>query len=103
MLATVAGAPPVRAPSRCCRSMRAKHGLIVVVASDRGLAGGFNTTVERTAEKLAASRANRASSARSSRAGKKATVLHVPHKAVMHFEGNSSEPDFDEAHRSPPT
>ena len=32
-----------------------KHGLIVVIASDRGLAGGFNTTVERTAEKLAAS------------------------------------------------
>ena len=31
-----------------------KHGLIVVIASDRGLAGGFNTTV---------------SSARSSRAG----------------------------------
>ena len=29
-----------------------KHGLIVVIASDRGLAGGFNTTVERTAEKL---------------------------------------------------
>ena len=27
-----------------------KHGLIVVIASDRGLAGGFNTTVERTAE-----------------------------------------------------
>ena len=35
-----------------------KHGLIVVIASDRGLAGGFNTTVERTAEKLAASWAN---------------------------------------------
>ena len=34
-----------------------KHGLIVVIASDRGLAGGFNTTVERT------------SSARSSRVG----------------------------------
>ena len=32
-----------------------KHGLIVVIASDRGLAGGFNTPVERTAEKLAAS------------------------------------------------
>ena len=43
-----------------------KHGLIVVIASDRGLAGGFNTTVERTAEKLAASWA---SSARSSRVG----------------------------------
>ena len=35
-----------------------KRGLIVVIASDRGLAGGFNTTVERTAEKLAASWAN---------------------------------------------
>ena len=46
-----------------------KHGLIVVIASDRGLAGGFNTTVERTAEKLAALGRTTASSARSSRVG----------------------------------
>ncbi|MFR6500333.1 MAG: F0F1 ATP synthase subunit gamma [Collinsella sp.] len=45
-----------------------KRGLIVVIASDRGLAGGFNTTVERTAEKALLGRTT-ASSARSSRVG----------------------------------
>ena len=73
-----------------------KHGLIVVIASDRGLAGGFNTTVERTAEKLAASWANDGIECEIIACGRKpATYFRDRANVVMHFEGNSSEPDFN--------
>ena len=75
-----------------------KHGLIVVIASDRGLAGGFNTTVERTAEKLAASWANDGIECEIIACGRKpATYFRDRTNVVMHFEGNSSEPDFNQA------
>ena len=75
-----------------------KHGLIVVIASDRGLAGGFNTTVERTAEKLAASWANDGIEYEIIACGRKpATYFRDRANVVMHFEGNSSEPDFNQA------
>jgi len=75
-----------------------KHGLIVVIASDRGLAGGFNTTVERTAEKLAASWANDGVECEIIACGRKpATYFRDRENVVMHFEGNSSEPDFNQA------
>ena len=75
-----------------------KHGLIVVIASDRGLAGGFNTTVERTAEKLAASWANDGIECEIIACGRKpATYFRDRANVVMHFEGNSSEPDFNQA------
>ena len=75
-----------------------KHGLIVVIASDRGLAGGFNTTVERTAEKLAASWANDGIECEIIACGRKpATYFRDRANVIMHFEGNSSEPDFNQA------
>lgn len=75
-----------------------KHGLIVVIASDRGLAGGFNTTVERTAEKLAASWTNDGIECEIIACGRKpATYFRDRANVVMHFEGNSSEPDFNQA------
>ena len=75
-----------------------KHGLIVVIASDRGLAGGFNTTVERTAEKLAASWVNDGIECEIIACGRKpATYFRDRANVVMHFEGNSSEPDFNQA------
>ena len=75
-----------------------KHGLIVVIASDRGLAGGFNTTVERTAEKLAASWANDGVECEIIACGSKpATYFRDRANVIMHFEGNSSEPDFNQA------
>ena len=75
-----------------------KRGLIVVIASDRGLAGGFNTTVERTAEKLAASWANDGIECEIIACGRKpATYFRDRANVVMHFEGNSSEPDFNQA------
>ena len=46
-----------------------KHGLIVVIASDRGLAGGFNTTVSARPKSSPLLGRTTASSARSSRAG----------------------------------
>ena len=64
-----------------------KHGLIVVIASDRGLAGGFNTTVERTAEKLAASWANDGIECEIIACGRKpATYFRDRANVVMHFE-----------------
>ena len=75
-----------------------KRGLIVVIASDRGLAGGFNTTVERTAEKLAASWANNSIECEIIACGRKpATYFRDRANVIMHFEGNSSEPDFNQA------
>lgn len=75
-----------------------KRGLIVVIASDRGLAGGFNTTVERTAEKLAASWANDGIECEIIACGRKpATYFRDRANVVMRFEGNSSEPDFNQA------
>lgn len=75
-----------------------KQGLIVVIASDRGLAGGFNTTVERTAEKLAASWANDGIECEIIACGRKpATYFRDRANVIMHFEGNSSEPDFNQA------
>lgn len=75
-----------------------KRGLVIVIASDRGLAGGFNVAVEREAEAVA--RAWQASGAEVSfiTCGRKPTeYFRNRPEVVMHFEGTSADPDFEQA------
>ena len=96
-LTEIAAADP-RARNPYLRRSEIKRTLLVVIAGDRGLAGGFNTTVERTAEKLAASWANDGIEYEIIACGRKpATYFRDRANVVMHFEGNSSEPDFNQA------
>ena len=96
-LTKIAAADP-RARNPYLRRSEIKRTLLVVIAGDRGLAGGFNTTVERTAEKLAASWANDGIECEIIACGRKpATYFRDRANVVMHFEGNSSEPDFNQA------
>ena len=75
-----------------------KNGLIVVIASDRGLAGGFNVTALREAEKIASSWASEGIDTQIITCGRKATA-YFDNRAnvVMHFEGSSSDPDLQQA------
>ncbi len=96
-LTEIAAADP-RARNPYLRRSEITRTLRVVMAGDRGLAGGFNTTVERTAEKLAASWANDGIECEIIACGRKpATYFRDRANVVMHFEGNSSEPDFNQA------
>ena len=96
-LTEIAAADP-RARNPYLRRSEIKRTLLVVIAGDRGLAGGFNTTVERTAEKLAASWANDGIECEIIACGRKpATYFRDRANVIMHFEGNSSEPDFHQA------
>ncbi len=75
-----------------------KNGLIVVLNSDRGLAGGFNVTVEREAEKLAQKWEREGIGCQIIACGRKAaTYFRNRSNLVMHFEGNSADPDFEQA------
>ena len=96
LIVVIASDPRARNPY--LRRSEIKRTLLVVIAGDRGLAGGFNTTVERTAEKLAASWANDGIECEIIACGRKpATYFRDRANVVMHFEGNSSEPDFNQA------
>ncbi len=78
-----------------------KHVLFVVVASDRGLAGAFNTQVLRAAEKKAQAYAAQGIETSYILCGKKA-IGYFGYRGVtaeMKFAGLSADPTFDEASR----
>jgi len=78
-----------------------KNVLFVVVASDRGLAGGFNTQVLRAAEKQAIAYAAQGIETSYILCGKKA-IGYFGYRGVtaeMSFAGMSADPTFDEASR----
>lgn len=78
-----------------------KCALFVVVASDRGLAGAFNTQVLRAAEKKAQAYAAQGISVKYVLCGKKA-IGYFGYRGVsaeMKFAGLSADPTFDEANR----
>ena len=78
-----------------------KNVLFVVVASDRGLAGGFNTQVLRAAEKQANAYAAQGIETSYILCGKKA-IGYFGYRGVtaeMTFAGMSADPTFDEASR----
>lgn len=78
-----------------------KHALFIVVASDRGLAGAFNTLVLRAAEKKAHEYAEQGIETSYILCGKKA-IGYFGYRGVtaeMQFAGLSADPTFDEASR----
>ena len=78
-----------------------KHALFVVVSSDRGLAGAFNTQVLRAAEKQAHAYAAQGIETSYILCGKKA-IGYFGYRGVsaeMKFAGLSADPTFEEASR----
>lgn len=78
-----------------------KCALFIVVASDRGLAGAFNTQVLRAAEKQAHAYAEQGIQTKYILCGKKA-IGYFGYRGVsaeMKFAGLSADPTFDEANR----
>ena len=78
-----------------------KSALFIVVASDRGLAGGFNMQVNRAAEHKAAEYAAQGIEVNYILCGKKA-IGYFGYRgvaAVMQFAGMSADPTFDQASR----
>ena len=78
-----------------------KHALFVVVSSDRGLAGAFNTQVIRAAEKQAHAYAAQGIETSYILCGKKA-IGYFGYRGVsaeMKFAGLSADPTFEEASR----
>lgn len=77
------------------------HVLFVLVASDRGLAGGFNILLERQVEREMRELAERGVSSSVITCGRKPTEYLTYRKVepVMSFVGISSEPTMDEADR----
>ena len=74
------------------------RGLVIAVASDRGLAGGFNVVVEREAERIGREWREQGAEVSIITCGRKPSEYfrHRP-ELVMHFEGSSAEPDFEQA------
>ena len=78
-----------------------KRALFIVVASDRGLAGAFNTQVLRAAEKKAQENAAQGVETSFILCGKKA-IGYFAYRGItaeMQFAGLSADPTFDEASR----
>ena len=75
-----------------------KSGLVVVIASDRGLAGGFNVAVCREAEQIARAWQKAGTKVSFITCGRRPTEYfrHRP-EVVMHFEGSSADPDIAQA------
>lgn len=72
--------------------------LVIAIASDRGLAGGFNVGVEREAEKIMADCAAKGVEVELITCGRKPTEYFSRRaNVVMHFEGSSAEPSLNDA------
>lgn len=76
-----------------------KNVLLIVVASDRGLAGGFNSNVLRSAEHLMKAKAAEGAQVHIAACGKKAIGYFTYRKVfpVLEFAGLSADPTVEEA------
>lgn len=76
-----------------------KRSLIVVLASDRGLAGGFNSNVLRHAEKLIKEKERQGVEVEVAACGKKAVAFfnYRGIKPVFEFAGLSADPTYQQA------
>ena len=72
--------------------------LVVAIASDRGLAGGFNVAVERETEKIMRSCSRKGIDCEIITCGRKPSE-YFAHRGnrIMHFEGLSADPTFEQA------
>ncbi|MDM8300969.1 ATP synthase F1 subunit gamma [Collinsella tanakaei] len=72
--------------------------LVVAIASDRGLAGGFNVLVERETDKIVSACARRGVACEIITCGRKVSDYFASRpNRIMHFEGTSAEPTLEQA------
>lgn len=101
MLANVASAGLSSANPLLMPRSSERRVLFVLIASDRGLAGGFNILLQRAVEHEMAQLAERGIESQVITCGRKPTEYFTYRKVkpVMSFVGISSEPNMDEADR----
>lgn len=77
---------------------REERVLVVAIASDRGLAGGFNVLVERETDKIVSSCERHGVACEIIACGRKASDHFASRpNCVMHFEGTSADPTLEQA------
>ena len=101
MLANVAGASLDESQPLLQGRDEEKHVLFIIVASDRGLAGGFNILQQRQVEREIEELKARGIEASVITCGRKPTEYFTYRKIepVLSFVGISSDPNMDEADR----
>ena len=101
MLANVASAGFDASQPLLAKHGEEKHVLFVLIASDRGLAGGFNIAPQREVENQMKQLANKGVKSNVITCGRKPTEYFTFRKIepAMSFVGISSEPNMDEADR----
>ena len=101
MLANVASSDANVTQPLLTRHDAERNVLYVVIASDRGLAGGFNVVPQRLVEREVRELAKKGVSAELITCGRKPTEYFTSRKIMpkMSFVGISSEPNMDEAER----
>lgn len=101
MLANVAGAGFDETQPLLTTHQEERNVLFILVASDRGLAGGFNVLQQRTVEKEMHELAAQGIGSQVITCGRKPTEYFTYRKIVpaLSFVGISSEPTMDEADR----
>lgn len=101
MLANVAAAGFDASQPLLAKHAEERHVLFILIASDRGLAGGFNILPQRAVEHEMAELAARGVSSSVITCGRKPTEYFTYRKTapVMSFVGISSEPNMDQADR----
>ncbi|MGO5212166.1 ATP synthase F1 subunit gamma [Parafannyhessea sp. LCP21S3_E6] len=101
MLANVASAGSNSTEPLLRKHDEEKHALFVVIASDRGLAGGFNVLQQRAVDHEMRALAQRGIKSSVITCGRKPTEYFTYRKVkpVLSFVGVSSEPTMDEADR----
>lgn len=72
--------------------------LVVAIASDRGLAGGFNVLVERETDKIVSACERKGIACEIIACGRKVSDYFASRpNRVMHFEGSSADPTLEQA------
>ncbi len=101
MLANVAGASFDESQPLLQRHLREEHVLFILIASDRGLAGGFNILQQRAVEHEMQVLAEKGIKSSVITCGRKPTEYFTYRKIrpVLSFVGISSRPNMDEADR----
>lgn len=80
------------------RRSTVKRALVIAIASDRGLAGGFNVGVSRAAERVMGEWEHEGAEVEVITCGRKVSDYFRHHpRLVMHFEGNSADPCIEDA------
>ena len=99
MLISTAKYAPIDAEPLLQTHEQVKRALVVVVASDRGLAGGFNSNVLRHAEKLIKEKERQGVEVEVAACGKKAIgyFSYRGIKPVFEFAGLSADPTYEQA------